>query len=153
MRWTRATRSPPCVSPRSAELWSAVAGHGPPPIAVIKITVPDGRPPVPSTSWAPASSVARGSVSAPAARRAAVVLACLVAVGVHERVTSIPLTIAVGIGVSSLLALATDLVALRPLRGRSDPLSPVMATIGLALILRNVAERTQGVEDRGFPGL
>lgn len=80
-----------------------------------------------------------------------IILAVLVAVGVHSRSGSIPLTIATGLLVSAALVLATDLVVLRPLRGRGDLLSPIMATIGLALILRNIAERTQGVEERGFP--
>lgn len=82
-----------------------------------------------------------------------VVLAGLLGLGVHDRTGSIPLTILAAIAASILLALATDLLVLRPLRGRADPLAPVMVTIGLALILRNIAEQTQGVTDRGFPPL
>ena len=80
-----------------------------------------------------------------------VVLAVLIAAGVFSRSHSVVLTIAAGLVVAAALLLITDLVVLRPLRGRGDALSPIMATIGLALILRNIAERTQGVEERGFP--
>ena len=80
-----------------------------------------------------------------------VVLSVLVAVGVHARTGSLALAAGVGIGLSALLMLLTDLLVLRPLRGRGDALAPIMATIGAALILRNIATSTQGVIDRGVP--
>lgn len=83
----------------------------------------------------------------------AIMLSTLVAVGIQDRIGSIPLTIATAVAVAAVLLLATDLLVLRPLRGRGDALSPIMATLGFALVLRNLAAQTQGVESRGVPPL
>lgn len=82
----------------------------------------------------------------------AVVLATLFAAGVQQQAGSIPLTIAAGLLGSALLLLITDAV-IRPLRAGGDALLPLMGTLGVALILRDIAGQTQGVEDRGFPGV
>jgi branched-chain amino acid transport system permease protein len=54
--------------------------------------------------------------------------------------------------VSGLIGLIVDFIVLRPLRARSAPhLAPMIATIGVAIMLTNLAQGLFGAENKRFP--
>jgi branched-chain amino acid transport system permease protein len=54
--------------------------------------------------------------------------------------------------VSGLIGLVVDFIVLRPLRARNAPhLAPMMATIGVAIMLTNLAQGLFGAENKRFP--
>jgi branched-chain amino acid transport system permease protein len=54
--------------------------------------------------------------------------------------------------VSGLIGLVVDFIVLRPLRARSAPhLAPMIATIGVAIMLTNLAQGLFGAENKRFP--
>ena len=53
---------------------------------------------------------------------------------------------------SGLIGLIVDYIVLRPLRKRNAPhLAPMIATIGVAIILTNLAQGLFGAENKRFP--
>ncbi|NMM10066.1 MAG: branched-chain amino acid ABC transporter permease [Polaromonas sp.] len=54
--------------------------------------------------------------------------------------------------VTGLIGLLVDFLVLKPLRGRNAPhLAPMIATIGIAIILTNLAQGLFGAENKRFP--
>ncbi len=77
----------------------------------------------------------------------AVVLSAVVYAGTH----SIPLAVLVAIGAGITGSLIIDRLVVGPLRTGVDRLAPIIATIGAALVLRNLALAPFGAEDRSYP--
>ncbi|HEV3123539.1 MAG TPA: branched-chain amino acid ABC transporter permease [Candidatus Dormibacteraeota bacterium] len=82
-----------------------------------------------------------------------IVLASFIAYAVYSSSGNYALTALAGIAAGMVLLMLTELLALRPLRGRGDALVPIMATLGLALVMRNAAQNRFGAEDKFFPPL
>lgn len=82
-----------------------------------------------------------------------VALSLVVSAAVYSATGSFLITIAVAVLAGVGAALAVEFVVLRPLRGRPDPMAPLIATIGAALVLRNLALAPFGADDHAFPQL
>lgn len=83
----------------------------------------------------------------------AAVLALITSAAVYSSTASLVLTALVAIAVGVAASVAVDRLAMAPLRGRGNTLAPIIATIGAALVLRNLALTPFGAEDRSFPQL
>lgn len=83
----------------------------------------------------------------------AAVLALITSAAVYTSTASLALTALVAIAVGVAASVAVDRLAMAPLRGRGNTLAPIIATIGAALVLRNLALTPFGAEDRSFPQL
>jgi branched-chain amino acid transport system permease protein len=77
----------------------------------------------------------------------AVVLSAVVFAATH----SIPLAVSVAIAAGVAGSLLIDYLVVGPLRNGVDRLGPIIATIGAALVLRNLALAPFGAEDRAYP--
>ena len=80
-------------------------------------------------------------------------IATFVCLGTWEATGSAVLAVLAGVGVGALAGSVVDQVAYRPLRYTGDALAPLVASLGAALILRNLAQAWFGPEDRAFPDL
>ncbi|MBJ7610127.1 MAG: branched-chain amino acid ABC transporter permease [Candidatus Dormibacteraeota bacterium] len=83
----------------------------------------------------------------------AAVLALLVSAAVFSATGSVILTALAALAVGVLASVAVERFAVAPLRGRGNTLAPIIATVGAALILRNLSLTPFGAEDRSYPQL
>jgi branched-chain amino acid transport system permease protein len=83
----------------------------------------------------------------------AAVLALIVSAAAYTATGSVLVAVAVAMSVGVAANLVVERVAVRPLRGRSDSLAPIIATVGAALVLRNLSLSPFGAEDRSYPQL
>ena len=81
------------------------------------------------------------------------VLALITSAAVYSSTASLVLTAVTAVAVGVAASVAVDRLAMAPLRGRGTALAPLIATIGAALVLRNLALTPFGAEDRSFPQL
>ncbi|MEO7555996.1 MAG: branched-chain amino acid ABC transporter permease [Acidimicrobiales bacterium] len=79
--------------------------------------------------------------------------ASFVALGASEAGAPPALAVLAGMATGAVAGAIVDQVAYRPLRHTGDSLAPLVAALGAALILRNLAASAFGVDDRGFPEL
>jgi len=77
----------------------------------------------------------------------AVVLSAVVFAVTH----SVALAVAVALGAAVVASLLVDRLVVGPLRGGADRLAPIIATVGAALVLRNLALAPFGADERSFP--
>ncbi|MDQ6927287.1 MAG: branched-chain amino acid ABC transporter permease [Actinomycetota bacterium] len=80
-------------------------------------------------------------------------IATFVCLGTWEATDSPVIAVVAGLAVGAIAGSIVDQVAYRPLRYTGDTLAPLVASLGAALLLRNIAQSTFGVEDRAFPDL
>lgn len=64
-----------------------------------------------------------------------------------------PLAVAAGVVAAAVTGAAVDLLAYRPLRFARDPVLPLVAGLGAALILRNLITEAEGTNEATFPSL
>lgn len=83
----------------------------------------------------------------------AAVLALVTSSAVFSATGSLLLTAASAVAVGVAATVATERLAIRPLRGRGSALAPIIATVGAALVLRNLSLTPFGAEDRSYPQL
>ena len=81
----------------------------------------------------------------------AAVLALIVSSAVYSATGSILVTVALALATGVVANLAVERLAVRPVRGGGDPLAPVIATVGAALVLRNLSLAPFGADDRSYP--
>lgn len=81
----------------------------------------------------------------------AAVLSLVLSAAVYSSTGSVTLTVVAALGVGIVANVAVERLAVRPLRGRGDGLAPIIATVGAALVLRNLALAPFGAEDRAYP--
>lgn len=79
----------------------------------------------------------------------AVVLSAVVYGATHSLVLALAVAVAAGV----TAALAIDRLVVGPLRSGVERLAPIIATIGAALVLRNLALAPFGADDRAYPAL
>lgn len=77
----------------------------------------------------------------------AVVLSAVVYAGTHSILFAVTVALAAGVTAGLLV----NGLVVGPLRSGVDRLAPIIATIGAALVLRNVALAPFGAEDRAYP--
>jgi branched-chain amino acid transport system permease protein len=80
-------------------------------------------------------------------------IATFVCLGTFEATGSAVVAVAAGLAVGAVAGAVVDQVAYRPLRDTGDAVAPLVAALGAALLLRNLAQRAFGARDRGFPDL
>lgn len=80
-------------------------------------------------------------------------IATFVCLGTWEATGSPPLAVAAGLAVGAVAGSVVDQVAYRPLRYTGDAVAPLVAALGAALVLRNLAQTAFGPEDRSFPDM
>ncbi|MGH7721254.1 MAG: branched-chain amino acid ABC transporter permease [Candidatus Dormibacteria bacterium] len=78
-------------------------------------------------------------------------LAVLLSAVVYSTTHSIALALVVALGAALVASLLVDRLVVGPLRGGDDRLAPIIATVGAALVLRNLALAPFGADDRAFP--
>jgi branched-chain amino acid transport system permease protein len=78
-------------------------------------------------------------------------LAVVLSAVVYATSHSVPLAIAVAVASGVAGSLLVDRLVVGPLRSGVHSLSPIIATIGAALVLRNLALAPFGAEDRAYP--
>lgn len=83
----------------------------------------------------------------------AIVLAACVAAATWSATGRAVLSVLAGLACGSVTAAAVDRLVVARVRGRAHQLLAIVATLGAALVVRNVAEAAFGVEDRPFPAL
>lgn len=83
----------------------------------------------------------------------AAVLGLIVASAIYGATGSLLLTALSAVVVGVVATVVVERVAVNPLRGRGTALAPIIATIGAALVLRNLSLAPFGAEDRSFPQL
>jgi branched-chain amino acid transport system permease protein len=81
----------------------------------------------------------------------AAVLSLIASSAVYSATANIPVTVAVALTTGVAANLAVERLAVRPVRGGGDPLAPIIATVGAALVLRNLSLAPFGAEDRSYP--
>ena len=80
-------------------------------------------------------------------------IATFMCLGTWEATGSPVLAVAAGLAVGAIAGSVVDQVAYRPLRYTGDTVAPLVAALGAALVLRNLAQTAFGPEDRSFPDL
>lgn len=80
-------------------------------------------------------------------------IATFVCLGTYEGTGSAGLAVVAGLGVGAVAGSVVDQVAYRPLRDTGDAVAPLVAALGAALVLRNLAQSVFGARDRSFPDL
>ncbi len=80
-------------------------------------------------------------------------IATFVCLGTFEATGSAALALLAGLAVGAVAGTVVDQVAFRPLRDTGDAVAPLVAALGAALVLRNVAQSAFGARDRAFPDL
>ena len=80
-------------------------------------------------------------------------LAVVLSAVVYAATQSILLAAVVAIGAGVAGALLVDRLVVGPLRAGTDRLAPIIATIGAALVFRNLALAPFGADDRAYPAV
>ena len=83
----------------------------------------------------------------------AAVLALVTSSAIFSATGSLALTAISAIGIGVVASVVVERFAVRPLRGRGNALAPLIATVGAALVLRNLSLTPFGAEDRAYPQL
>ncbi len=78
-------------------------------------------------------------------------LATVFSAVVYAATRNLPLAVAVALAAAMAASLLVDHLVVGPLRGGADRLAPIIATVGAALVLRNLALAPFGADDRSFP--
>lgn len=82
-----------------------------------------------------------------------IVLALIMSAVVAAATGQPTLAVLSAIGVTTLGFVVLSTVVIGPLRGSGSALTPIIATIGASLIVRNIALTPFGADDRGYPAI